>query len=340
MKKQTVFKVVSAIVAAVLPAVVAATPVLAASKSAATAPAVQTSPNALKVSPLRTDLTVAAGQSAVVKVYVFNLNSTPISVHPIENDFVAGDEKGTPAIILGENSYAPTHSLKRYMVPVKDIVVQPNSNQELDVSITVPKSAQPGGYFGAIRLAPTSASSGGQVNLSASVSSLILMTVPGPTTEAMHLTNFDVQQDGGEATSFRTPDDLSLFLRFQNTGNVQEEPAGQVNVLKGKKVVYSYNFNADAPKQSVLPDSYRRWNVPLKNIGKFGKYTIKGTFTYGSKNMTLEPTKTIWIVPTTYIYIGIGILAVIVLIIVLLVMLVRANLRGRSSRGRGNRYRR
>ncbi len=291
--------------------------------------------NSLKVSPLRTDVTLNPGDSGVVKAYVTNLTKDTVMLKAIENDFVAGDEKGTPSIILDENSYAPSHSLKRFMVPVPNVTINAAATAEVDVHIAVPKTAQAGGYYGAIRFAPAGNSSQ-PVSLSSSVASLILLSVSGPTVEQMTLTNFDVQQNGGTATNFRTPNDLALLVRFENKGNVQEGPFGQINIQKGKKVVYSYNFNQDDPKDQVLPDSARRWLVPLKNLGKFGKYTISGTFGYGSKGTTINIQKTVWIIPTTYILAVVGGIVLLIAIVGGLFMFLRSYKRRilRSSRRR------
>jgi hypothetical protein len=131
--------------------------------------------NGLKVSPLRTDVTLKPGESGLVKVYVTNLTKATVVLKPIENDFVAADEKGTPSLILDENSYAPSHSLKRYMVPLQNVTVGAGQLQEVDVHVTVPKTAQAGGYFGALRFAPAS-NSNQPIALSSSVASLILLT--------------------------------------------------------------------------------------------------------------------------------------------------------------------
>lgn len=280
------------------------------SSSSSTSDPSKNNANSIKVSPLRTDVTLKPGESGTVKTYVTNTTGSAVVLKPVENDFVAGDEKGTPSIILDENSYAPSHSLKRYMVPVSTVTVAAGATAEVDVNIIVPKTAQAGGYYGAIRFAP--ANSGGQpVSLSSSVASLVLLTVPGPTTEQLTLTNFDIQQNGGTATNFRTPDNLELLVRFDNKGNVQEAPFGQIDVQKGKKVIYTYNFNQEDPKGEILPDSARRWQVPLKNLGTFGKYTVSGTFGYGAKGQTINIQKTVWIVPTTYI------LAVVIAVVIL-----------------------
>lgn len=310
--------------------------VYAATSSATTKQSTVNNSATLKISPVRTDLTLEAGKSGTVKVYVTNMTSAPVLIKPIENDFVAGDEKGTPSIILDENSYAPTHSLKRFMVPLQNVTVPAKGTQEVNVTITVPKSAQAGGYYGAIRFAPVSADGSKQVNLSASVASLILLTVPGDLIEQLTLTNFDIQQNGGTATNFRTPDDLSLLVRFQNKGNVQAAPFGQIYVQKGKQVVYRYNFNQTDPREQILPDSARRWSIPVKSLGKFGKYTIGATFTYGTKGQAIEITKTIWIVPTTYIIGGLVALAAVVGLILGLWIFLRSYKRRilRSSRRR------
>jgi len=269
--------------------------------AAPAAKSVTSSNNSLQISPVRSDITVQPGESGTVKVIVTNTTSAPLNLKAIENDFIAGDEKGTPSIILDPNSYAPSHSLKRFMVPLQNVTVAAHESKEVDVQVTVPKNAQAGGYYGAIRFAPAADDSGNSVNLSASVASLILLTVPGPVTESLTMTDFAIQQNGGTSGSFRTPDGIALFMRFVNKGNIQEAPFGQIYVQKGNKTVYKYDFNTTDPKDNILPDSARRWTIPLKGFGKFGKYTVGATLSYGTKGQSIEIKKTIWIIPTAYI---------------------------------------
>ena len=322
MKQAKVRSVLFAAVGTLTVALSQITGVASAATKSTTAPAtsnaITNTGNSLKVSPLRTDLQVQPGASGVAKVYVTNLTGKPIVLKAIENDFVAGDEKGTPSLILDPNSYAPSHSLKRFMQPISNITLgttTATATQEVDVRVVVPKSAQAGGYFGALRFAPAAAGNG-QVALSGGIASLILLTVPGPTVEQLTLTNFDVQQNGGSATNFRTPKDLSLFLRFENKGNLQEAPFGQIYVQKGKKTLYTYNFNNAVPRQEILPDSFRRWTVPIKGMGKFGKYTVGAVISYGTKGQSIDITKTIWIIPSGYI------IAFVVVILVLAALII------------------
>lgn len=297
----------AALLAAILVAVVAGSQAFAQTNK---------STNVLKLSPVRSDISVKPGETKTVTTTVTNLTKDPIIVRAVQNDFISGDERGTPALILDDKKFAPTHSLKRFMKPVADVTIPARQAKSIDVVISVPKDAQAGGYFGAIRFAPTSPDSGGQVNLSASAASLILLTVPGEAVEKLALTHFDILQNGQAAANFSTPDNIQTTFRFENKGSVQQAPFGKISVLQGDKVVYETDFNNKTPRDVILPDSARRWEVPLQNIGNFGHFTVQATFTYGQKNQTIEVSKSFWVIPQTLIIVVIaGILILIALII-------------------------
>lgn len=281
-----------------------------------TAQAVENAANTLKVSPVRTDVEIQPGGAKTVTTIITNLTDSQMTVSAVQNDFVAGDERGTPALILDADKFAPTHSLKRFLAPLGNVTIPPKESKEVNVVINVPMNAQAGGYFGAVRFAPTTPDGGGQVNTSASVASLILLTVSGDLTEKLDLTNFDIRQRGKTATFFGDSRDLQLAVRFRNTGSIQEGPFGKVSVKQGNNVVYETDFNTTTPREVVLPDSARRWDVPLKNIGEFGYYTVSATFTYGKKNQTIQIDKSFWVIPLSVIIAaGIGLLVLIALII-------------------------
>jgi len=296
--------------------------------------------NTLKVSPVRSDISVKPGESKTVEVTVTNLTKADISIQPYENDFIAKGEDGTPALILNDNQYAPTHSLKRFMLPLGGFTVPAGKAKAVKVTISVPPTAQPGGYFGAIRFAPASPADGGQVNLNASVASLMLLTVQGPMTEKLNVTDYSVQQNGKSGTYFQNPNNLAFSFRFEDKGSVQEAPFGNISVKNGDKVIYSHEFNNESPREVVLPDSARRWTVPLKDIGTFGYYTVEGTLTYGSKNETVNISQSFWVIPFAVIIGGIvGLLALIGLIVGIVAFLRSYKRRIINTQGRGGRRR-
>lgn len=307
--------------------------------SAVTPKATTNAANTLKISPVRSDITIAPGKTGTVAMKVTNLTKAPMVVRAIENDFIAGDEKGTPALILDEKSFAPTHSLKRFMAPLQDVTVAPGAVKDVVLTIKVPATAKAGGYYGAVRFASSAADGSQSVNLNASAASLVLLTVPGDFVEQLSLTNFDVKQKGKSIGDFiNTPDDMGITFRFENKGNLQVAPFGQIYVKQGDKVIYSYDFNQDSPRDTILPDSARRWDVPLDKLGTFGQYTIGATFTYGTKNKSIEVSKTIWIIPTTYIIAAVVALVALIGVIAGIVFFLRSYKRRiLRTHGRGSR---
>ncbi len=296
----------------------------------AEAQAVKTA-NTLKVSPVRTDIEVLPGARKVVQVTITNLAETRVTVRPVANDFIAGDERGTAALILDEDAYAPTHSLKRFMSPLSPVTIGPKESKTINVVVSVPSTAQAGGYFGSVRFMPSNPDDGGQVNLSPSVASLVLLKVPGATVEDLRVTTFEVQKQGKAGAYFSQPDNLQLFTRFENKGNLQVAPRGKVYVQRGKDIVYEADFNVGTPADMILPDSARRWDVPLKDIGAFGRYTVTATFTYGEKNQTIELERVFWVLP---LWILISVASLLLVILAGAVLLVVFIVRRRSAPGR------
>ena len=286
--------------------------------------------NTLKVSPVRSDIQVEAGATRTVETVVTNLTDTAITVKPISNDFIAGDQSGTPALILDEDKFAPSHSLKRFMAPLGNVTIPANESVVVNVVITVPANAQAGGYFGAIRFAPTTPDSGGQVNLSASVASIILLTVPGDMVQKIKLNSFDIQQNGNVNTTFGSPEGLGVVFSFENQGNIHIGPFGKISVKQGDSVVYETDFNNKEPRDVILPDSSRRWEIPFEKIGAFGYYTAVATFTYGTTNQTIEVEKSFWVIPPVFI---IGAIVALVLLIgaIITIILVARNRRRKPS---------
>lgn len=260
--------------------------------------------NGLKVSPVTTDVTISPGQTKTVLVYAQNITSTPLTLQVLVNDFTAsGDESGTPSLLLNPGQYAPAHSLKRYVAPIGNITLKPGEQKGVSVVVTIPRDAPGGGYYGAVRFAPTSTNTNSTVTLSASVASLVLVRVPGNVKEDMQLLSLGVNQGNGGASQavFTSNKKLIATMRFQNVGDVQEQPFGKLLLKQGSKVLATYEINDSTPPGNVLPGSVRRFTVNLDKVGTFGKYTVVGNFGYGSNGQLLSGQTTFYVIPIALI---------------------------------------
>lgn len=292
-----------------------AVPAMAATSSSTSA----TGGNGLRISPVRTDLTINPGSSQTIDVYVTNLTSQSANLQGVVDDFTAGtDESGTPAILLNGEK-APSHSLKEYVSPIGNFTLAANATKDVKVTLTIPKGVAGGGYFGAVRFMPASINSSKNVNLAASVASLVIVTVPGPVNEQMSIASFDVRHMNTQTNSLGSPSvffssnkNLNGVVRFNNTGNLQEEPFGKMLLKKGGTTIGTYEINNTTPRGNVLPGSIRRFTIPLTGLGNFGKYTLEGNFGYGSKGQLLSASTTFYIIPIAAIVIAVVVLLVII----------------------------
>ena len=296
--------------------------------------------NGLKISPVRTDLTINPGTSQTVDVYVTNLTNASANLQGVVDDFTAGsDESGTPNILLNGEK-APSHSLKEYVSTIGTFTLPAGQSKDIKVTVTIPKDAAGGGYFGAVRFLPASTNSGKNVNLAASVGSLLLVTVPGPVTEQVSVASFDVRHMdpkssvlGSPSVLFTSNKNLDSVVRFQNSGNLQEEPFGKIILKKGSDVIATYEINNTQPRGNVLPDSIRRFATPLTGLGSFGKYTLEGNFGYGSKGQLLSASTSFYIVPVT----AIAIAVIALLVVVGGAFLIRAYIKNAINKGRSSK---
>lgn len=279
-----------------------------------------TNANGIKISPVRTDLVVKPGESKTVVIIVQNITKAEATFDAIINDFVAGDnENGQPALVLDADKYAPSHSLKRYISTIPSVTIPANDSKDVKVTINIPKSAAGGGYYGAVRFAPAgTVDSTKNINMIASVGSLILVKVPGDVQENLTLESFDVRssKDALNGSSFFTSNkNLFAVGRFRNAGNVHEQPFGKVVLKKGDKVLETVEINSSDPRGNVLPDSVRRFSAPLTKVGIWGKYTVEGNFGYGSNGQLLSGKTSFFVFPLLYIILGAVLIGIVVFLI-------------------------
>lgn len=320
----------------------ALTPVLA---SAATSSASTTKPgagNGLRVSPVRSDLTINPGQTQTVNVTVNNITAEDANFQAVVNDFTAtADESGNPAIVFDTSKPVTAHSLRQFVQPIPDFSLRAGEQKTITVTIKVPSNATAGGYYGVVRFTPTSGDPANrQVNLAGSVGSLILVKVPGSIKDQLSIASFDVRKNEQPSSFFTSNKNLNVVVRFQNFGDIQDQPFGKI-LLKdhSNKTLASYEVNNTDPRGNVLPDSIRRFSIPLTHVGKFGQYKLVGNFGYGTSGQLLSASTTFYVIPVILIIIFILIVAALVFLIFGLPRVVKAyNRRIASEARRGKRF--
>jgi hypothetical protein len=282
---------------------------------------------ALEIAPPVLNLTGDPGQVLKTQISLRDVSSGALLVTGEVNDFTASGEDGTPKIIMDDSEPNP-YSLKSWVAPLPKLLLEPRQIENLPVTIRIPADAAPGGYYGVVRFTATAPELDGQgVSLSASLGALILLRVNGDIKESMAIEEFSIATAGGTVKSMFESTPLTFIQRIKNTGNIHEQPTGQVLItdMFGKKVA---GVNVNLEQRNVLPQTIRKFEQTLDksvlgNKKLFGKYTATLTLKYGANKQTITSTKTFWVIP--YTLIGVGIAVIIGGFLILRFMIRRYN---------------
>jgi hypothetical protein len=270
----------------------------------------------LSISPLHNQLSLDPGQSTVVKLNLKNITNNALLAKAYINDFTADNDTGNPVIVTDPNKTLPT-SIKKF-VKTNDVQLAVGEKKEISVPIQIPSEASPGAYYGIIRYraipAGSQAPGDGQVSLSASVGTIMLIQVKGNLKERAQLSSLKVYHDGNSGTFFlQKPNKVSVGI--SNLGNSFVQPFGKVVItdMSGKQV-YSYEVNNTNPRSNVLPGSVRNFKDSIKGISKPGRYTVSASISFGDGSNVLVSQKHFWYMTGWVLILILAILVALVLL--------------------------
>lgn len=264
----------------------------------------------LSVSPTRTELTIEPGGEDVLRISLRNVTNNTIVARPVVNDFFSDNETGQPQLLINEERDVP--SIKPFLKELEDVTLAQGAEATVEIPVTVPSDTAPGGYYGVVRYLAipegASAPDEGQVSLTASISSILLVEVPGDVREQVQLRNVLFYRQGVTG-SFFTSKPEQVGVEIVNQGNGFIKPFGNVMVKNpfGKEV-QSYEMNTGNPRNNVLPESTRVFKEDLSGISVPGRYTTTASVSFGNGGEVLTLTKTFWYLPIWFV------IAVLVLI--------------------------
>lgn len=267
----------------------------------------------LTVSPVIDEFKVEPGQTITRTVRVINPITETVTLYPVVYNFTTDNEDGKPTFYTTKeksSSYALSEWVKFDRPYIR---IAPGEDEQFEITVTAPSTAEPGGHYGAILFSteePTQQANSNQVSVVGLIGTLLLATVPGATTEKLVLEEFDAPN-----ILFSPPANFSLL--FDNQGNLHVKPQGEIKIRNWFGNV-TKTLTVNEAKGNVLPDSKRRFNNDWSFDWKaFGKYTATAVITYGSPEQQISMTRTFVVIPWWFV---ITIAAIIVLLIIWLIV--------------------
>lgn len=271
--------------------------------------------NGFSISPVESLITVNKGTTGMLTIYVENPTRQTLIAQPVVNDFTAStNETGQPSLILNSSSSLPSNNFKALVGHIASITIPSGQQDAVQVSITVPKNANPGGYYGAIRFVPAvTAGQSANIGLTASVGSLVLLTVPGNLVQKLSVVGLGAEQNNNPGDFF-TSGNIGVFTKLDNIGNIHVAPFGKIEIKDwGGTVVDNISFNTTSGE--ILPASIRKFTTKLPSRHWFGRYTIIANLGYGSNGSLVTAQTSFWYLPNWFLILVIVVIIVVVALI-------------------------
>jgi hypothetical protein len=293
--------------------------------STALVSAQQNTGSGLNLSPTRNELTVQPGGKDIIKLTIRNVSGVDIVAKVEVNDFSSDNQTGEPKINV-DNTTQNGASIRPFLIGVSDVELKKDEKKDITINVLVPNKSVPGAYYGVIRYTAIPVTEGtqkpGEVALTASVGTLVLLEVPGNINEQIQVKSVKVftgDKDHKKSGTFfiRTPNQVAITTK--NAGNGFSKPFGKVmiNDMSGKQVD-SYELNNTDPKANILPNTERVFVNDIHNIKWPGRYTVNASLSSGTSGQLVNYSVSFWYMPLWSIVALGGIIFLLILAGVLL----------------------
>jgi hypothetical protein len=256
---------------------------------------------AIGVKPVRTELIIDPGGSASATLKIINSATKQITVRPEVIVYTGNDEEGFP---VAENLAVddPRNIADWIELPSGDLILEPNSEEQVTFTVNVPAEASAGGRYASIAYTAISSESADTVKIQPAVSSLVLVNVSGEEIHDGELINFDIYGD-----KLLVDQNPMFAVNFANQGNIHEKPSGTITLtdaVSGQQLTQISRYNHPSSGAwitadtiplnlaggNVLPGSSRifinDWSANIKS----GKFIATLNLSYGADLSSLTAT--------------------------------------------------
>lgn len=276
----------------------------------------------LVISPTRTELEIAPGGTQKIRVSLKNVSGVDITAKAEINDFESDNRTGDPKIFPSIDKHTAA-SVRNFLTNVADVPLKKDEKKDFDINLAVPANASPGAYYGIVRYSavPVTGQAEGdnQISLTASVGTLILLTVPGDIKEQIQVQSVKVENVDSEkkpiSRTFFTTKPEQSSVEIKNNGNGFSKPFGRVTLSKGSKEVYAYELNGGDQRSNILPNSTRIFTNKLENIKNPGRYKLSANVSHGSGGELITSEVSFWYIPAWCFYVFAALLLTLIAVV-------------------------
>ncbi len=242
------------------------------------------SQSTLSISPAIVEAGLDPGGSTSAVVTLSNPSPNTAVVTSTVGPFVAEETPNADAASRFDSS-------SWFRLEPASFLLAPGERRQVQLIITAPPTAEPGGHYATVRFQspnPTNGSQSGSA-LTTNVGVLVLLTVRGDIRESIEsvgrVSSPHIITDGGP-TTFR--------VTLRNSGNVHVMPAGTLTVSRPRV----FSTEIALPPGLLLPGTQRTYEVSWDHGYRIGEFNAQATVTAGVTRVSAEvPGRKVILVP-------------------------------------------
>ncbi|MFA6301309.1 MAG: hypothetical protein WC609_03080 [Candidatus Paceibacterota bacterium] len=273
-----------------------------------------TAQNDFVVEPGKTEVFLNPGENMVKNISITNRVNKTVKFKLSTEDFIGSNDAKQPVVLLGDAN--SPYSLKDFIIPeITEFSLEFGEKITIPVTVSVPKDAEPRGYYGALIVSNDPDKLGtdgtseveGKTRIISRIGSLFLLRINGEGKEEGNIENFKTI---GPTQMFYSSRPAGFEIAYKNTGNVHLVPYGTITI---KNIFGQTVGTLPVDAYFVLPDSIRYREVNWTNGFSLGRYTANLSLYKGYNNEYADAKLSFWIIPWKIL---VPVFAVILLLVV------------------------
>jgi len=263
----------------------------------------------MTVAPARQQINADPGSVEYFNLKFINQGTSPLYGNLKIVDFVVGDNQGNPVLLDDANLSTRFSAAGWVSLPQEKASIPPGGILSLQLKMTIPKDARPGGRYLAVSFEPTGTipeatgvDQEGILGISSRLAGLVYVRVNGPITEQAFIENF-------KAPSFIQWGPVPVSFNILNRGDYHITPQGAVTLTNwfGTKVDEEI-----LEAKNIFPDVSRSYESALGGRFLIGRYKVSVVAAYGESGQVLKQVAYVWAFPVLlFLLIALGIVILI-----------------------------
>lgn len=275
----------------------------------------------IKVWPTTVEFTVDEGDTQAKVINIQNLCDEPVVLKAYAMDFWKDRDGGFLFMEPGHQSYSASSWLD---IAEFEAVLLPFEERQVEVAVSVPVGAEPGGHFAALFFEVTPPQGEGTVSIATRIPTLFYVTIPG-VTEREVVANADIVSLQLPSFAGRRPVEVGVLVR--NSGNVHLTVAARAHFASAWGNASELNLG----QVVILPGSEAVMRGALQETPLFGRVKASVVIGYLDQDGELvnkSETAEFWVVPWSLV----GIIAAVIGVVVPALLILSRRYRLRLER--------